>query len=291
MNDGKKTGGTSSLRDTLSRVAPGGASDMARHLLRRTRLLAHRASQTLPTLPTVGDDRITLTLPEADFASRTDAGDSALAPASVFVDETERLEIATRLHDLLLRAERAEGAAAWLRVRLRAERARARDRVKMSRGLDAVALRADLTRDLAQLRTRDMTAVGRVVDRVLLAHGLPIAPARTSMRRGSEAKKRGASVSPRPYIPPPPGWTEGQLRAMAARVLRHSPEIGGDAAYVENALALVVRLGRPTLSDLLRASGYESPMARRRLRLTVEGLVAVGALVRHADRYGVAAPG
>jgi len=277
------------LRGTLGRVAPEGAGAMARHLLRRTRLLAQRASQTLPS---TGDDRITLALSEATFVPRPDDGDDVLIPAPVFIEATGRREMAARLDDLLLRVERAEAAAAWLRARLRAERARARDRQKTPHGFDVATLRADLTHGLTQLRAHDAGAVGRVVDAVLLAHGAPLAPARPpeprQTRLRAEAKKRGSGL---PSTPPPPGWTQGQLRATTARVLRHSPEIGVDPAYVENALALVVRLGRPTLSDLLRAAGYESPMARRRLRLAVEGLAAVGALVHHSDRYGVAPQG
>lgn len=294
MSDDKKPESSLSLRGALGRVAPESAGAIARHLLRRTRLLAHRASQTLPALSITGDDRITLALPETAFIPRRDGGDVSL-PALVFVDAAEHLEMAARLDGLLLRAESAEAAAAWLRVRLRAERAGRREREKRPHGLDAAALRADLTRELAQLHVRDVVAVGRVVDAVLRAHGLPLAPAHPSeqrrTRRGPGARKQGSGTSSRPYAPPPPGWTQEQLRATAARVLRQWPEIDADPAYVENALTLVVRLGRPTLSDLLRASGYDSPMARRRLRLAVEGLVAVGALIRHTDRYSIAPRG
>src|SRR5690348_11358207 len=109
----EKSGG---MREAAAR-----AEHVARRLLRRTHLLAHRASRTLPVVPTVeappSDDRH-LTLPLAPLELALPA-----APESA---EREGMPSAEReLAELRQRAARAEHAAAWLRARLRAERTRA----------------------------------------------------------------------------------------------------------------------------------------------------------------------
>lgn len=228
------------------------AEGMARHLLRRTRTLAEQASQRLPrgattTVPEAGDERITLAPPPI-----APAGASVTAP-----DDTALLRA---------RLERAEHAAAWLRARLRAERGRAAATPRVN----ATALTADLTRDLSRLRAYDAASVGQVVRRVLSAHGLPAHDRPASPKYGAAP----ATV---------PGWTRARQEAVAALVIARAPEVSSPL-YVHQALALSARQGG-ALARLTRASGLDSAMSKRRLRLALDALVALGALTLRDGVY------
>ncbi len=290
----------------------------ARRLLRRTRLLAHRASHGLPALTTPGaDGHIVITLPVSAPASA--AGDDLPLPAMAPVtaasappvdadgepaardvwtqdDEEEWGEReqgyergpASESLDWRTRAERAEHAAAWLRSRLRAERARLREQSALA-PIDAKKLATDLAGELARLRATHPDAVERVVRRVLAAHGLPVQapPGRGQERRRTDGgaardKRGGADVTSAAMTAS--GWSREQLATVAAQVLTRTPEIA-DAAYVERVLALVARAGRATLPALLQSSGLDSAMARRRLRLTVESMAALDLLLARNGVY------
>jgi len=288
------------------------AGHAARRLLRRTRLLARRASHGLPALTTPGaDGHIVITLPASaptsaardDFpamATVTAAppvdvdGESAVSDAWTHDDEQdqdgeereqghERGYVRESL-DWRARAERAEHAAAWLRSRLRAERVRSRSWNALV-PIDAKRLATDLAGELARLRTTHPDAVERVVRRVLAAQGLP---AQTPRERGQEGDRAGrgaardgragTSAATTALAMTASGWSRDGLAAVAAQVLARTPEIA-DAAYVDRVLALVAGAGRAMLPALLQSSGLDSAMARRRLRLTVETMAALGPLL------------
>lgn len=229
------------------------AGGVARRLLRRTRLLSRRAPRRQPMAP--GPDPIT---PDGGriVSAMPDAPMAAVSPDGAAARELEELR---------RRAERAEHAAAWLRVRLRAERAGA----KAPPRLDVPALAADLTRDLARLYAAHPDIVRQIVQRTLAAHGLPISSFDTP---------RGAPMADLTV------WTQAQQDLLAQQVLARAPEVS-DPAYVYRALAALTRRGRQTLPALTSAAGLDSAMARRRLRLAVEALAALGALAKRDGAY------
>lgn len=238
-------------RADIVRGAAVRAERVARRLLRRTRSLAQQASQRLPLgspsplSPSTGSTgkHMTLVLP---------------APSP----QADAQELAAEVVLLRARLERSEHAAAWLRARLRAERMRR----MATPTLDADAVAAGLTRDLAGLRAHDAEAIGRAVRRVLTAHGLPV---RTQAARGAAGGQDTA---------PLPGWSREQQEAVAAQALARAPEVA-NPLYVHRALALVAVHGSGTLAHLTRMSGFDSAMGKRRLRLAIDALVALGALV------------
>ncbi len=242
------------------------AERVARRLLRRTRLLrgpangdardAQDARDTGRNSPASADDTpMTLLPPPPDRSDdrTSDKGSQNLAR-----------EVAA----LRARAERAEHAAAWLRARLRAERAR-----RPTGAIDASALVADLARDLARLRYPRPDEIRRIVERALTAQGLPTGGA------GGLRSSGGRNVVPAL----PPGWSTARREAVGRQVIARAPDVA-DPLYVYRALALVAERGRLTVPGLLRASGLDSGMAKRRLRLAVEALAGLGAL---KERDGV----
>ncbi len=249
------------------------AERVARRLLRRTRSLAQRASQRLPIgsasiLSEPHDAHITLVLPAPVPAPMSVPDATPASPAGSERGQADERAV------LRARLARAEHAAAWLRARLRAERLR---RAGAPR-LDADALAADLTRDLSRLRTYDAEAVGRVVRRVLSAHGLPVriaVPARPG---------RSVAVSNTPTVMP--DWPRARQEAVAAQALARAPEVS-HPRYVYQALALVASNGSGTLAQLTRASGLDSAMGKRRLRLAIDALVALGALTLRDGIYSL----
>lgn len=230
------------------------AEHVARRLLRRTRLLTSHASRKLPVVPTIEppatDNHITLVLPEL--------------PTPL---EDERAAHAREVLELRARTEQAEHAASWLRARLRSQRARAASRPQ----IDAAALTSDLTRGLAAVNTANREAVRRVVQQALAAHGL------------AANTRRDSSTAHDPAAMP---WAQEQQDALARAVLARAPDVA-DPAYIHRAVGLVAQRGRQTLPELTRAAGYESAMARRRLRLTVEALVALGPLTVRDGAYSL----
>jgi len=74
------------------------------------------------------------------------------------------------------------------------------------------------------------------------------------------------------------------VATLVERVLAAQPEIGS-ARYVQLTLDALGRQGALSLLQLGTITGMTSPMARRRLRLAVEGLCAVGAVRAEGSRY------
>lgn len=227
-----------------------GAVHAARRLLRRTRSLAQQASQRLPRGLTV-----TSTGETAEIAHHATLAPPSSAPSAP--DPRDE-----RIAQLQACLERSEHASSWLRARLRAERLRRAARP----AFDATELAADLTHDLMRLRAHDEETVGRVVRRTLAAHGLPV---QQRTERARSAKNKAATAIP--------GWTRETRDAAARQVLTRVPDVA-NPSYVYHALAVIAENGGGTLASLTRAAGYDSAIARRRLRLAVEALATLGAL-------------
>ncbi len=230
---------------------------VARHLLRRTRLLAHpavrKAASSVSTDTAAPDGYVTLAPPRMPVPTVEQRDD----------------EMARQLHELRARVDRAESAAAWLRARLRAER----QQRPPAPQFDAAALASDLTRDLARLPTLHREAVRRVVYRTLAAHGLPV-----TAPDDERAERTCAGAVPL--------WPREQQEALAEQVLARAPDVASPS-YVYRVLELLAARGSLTLPELTRAAEYTSAMARRRLRLTVDALVALGALTMREGAYAL----
>ncbi len=252
------------------------AEHAARRLLRRTRSLARQASRRRPLEPAgaplgVDDTHITLVLPAPAPPEPRGEREPRLEPRPEQPDEVARLRA---------RLERSEHAAAWLRTRLRAERMRG----ATTPALDAAALADDLTRDLARLRAHDAESIGRVVRRVLAAHRLPVQPPWTQTRTGRRTAGAAGETAPGAGPATIAGWSREQQEAMAALALARAPEIASPL-YVDRALTMVAVHGGGTLARLTRESGFDSAMGKRRLRLAIDALAALGALVARDGVY------
>jgi hypothetical protein len=227
------------------------AGGMARHLLRRTRVLRPATPATSLPLPPPETAALPITVHPSSRAS----------PA---------LESGPDVAEWQVRTRRAEHAAAWSRARLRAERAQ---RQAASR-LDVEKLSADLSRELARFYGAHPDVVQRIVRQTLAAHGLPISPERPPSL-GRAAPTIETSI-----------WSSAQQETLAQLVLTRSPEVT-DPGYVYRIVEALARSGRLTLPDLTRATGLTSAMARHRLRLAVEALVFQGALKKCDDSYSL----
>lgn len=234
---------------------------VARHLLRRTRLLKKPRQAQTPVAQRVDNAAV----PETQAIS---APTAARPLAGSRPRDDELAQLLEEMSELRARVQRAETAAAWLRARLRAERVR---RAPLPQ-FDATALAADLVRELHGLHTPHPEAIRRVVYRTLAAHGLPVSQEAIEGRGGPT---RGAVL-----------WPREQQEVLAAAVLARTPEVA-DPAYIYRVLALLAERGRLTLPDLVHAAGYSSAMARRRLRLAVEALAALGALTIRDGAYAL----
>lgn len=228
---------------------------VVRKLLRQTRMLAERASNEWP-FPWHDDDGVSETYLILPPPSPSPSVESIAA--------------------LTARAEQAEHAAAWLRARLRAERRRPVGPPP----IDVASIVADLAPQLSRLREPRVETVERIVARVLSAHGL-------SLRiDGVAVDKRGIG---RRAVNLPlvlPGWTEEQQEAVAAQALARTPDIQ-DTFYVYRALGAVAAHANVPLEEIARATSLGSGMARRRLRLALEALCALGVLVVRGNTYAL----
>jgi hypothetical protein len=227
------------------------AGGMARHLLRRTRVL--RPATPAASLP--------LPPPETAALPITVQPSGPASPAP---------ESGPDVAEWQVRARRAEHAAAWSRARLRVERAQSRAAPR----LDVEKLSADLSRELARFYGAHPDVVQRIVRQTLAAHGLPISPERPPAS-GRAAPTIDTSI-----------WSSAQQETLAQLVLTRSPEVT-DSGYVYRIVEALARGGRLTLPDLTRATGLTSAMARHRLRLAAEALVFQGALKKRDDSYSL----
>ena len=129
-----------------------------------------------------------------------------------------------------------------------------------------------LVSDLAGLGTADREDLRRVVTSVLTAYGFAVD---TAPEEQPDTEKTSA-----------PGFDRRRTAALTEQVLAMQPEIGS-ARYVQATLDALGRQGTLSLPQLSAVTGMTSPMARRRLRLTVEGLCAAGAAYAQGGRYSL----
>lgn len=237
------------LASEVVRGAAVHAGRVARRLLRRTHSLARQAAAPPPAAP-------------------AEAGRLA-SPAQAQAQDDELLRLRRDVTLLHRRLARAEHAAAWLRARLRSERSRrgAAPRV------DGAALADTLAVELARLPSPRPEVVRRLVARTLAAHGIPV-PSRDNA---------GTETDPATI----PGWTAARQERVTAQVLARAPEVA-DPFYVHRALQLVSAQGRVSLPEIFHGAGLGSAMARRRLRLAVEALTALGVLAWQDGQYALA---
>ncbi len=183
------------------------------------------------------------------------------------------LPASTPLFTAEVRALRSKLAAAErrnsrLRYALRQQRlaiARAEEARRQPR-----ALIDHLVSDLAGLGSADTDEIRRAVTSVLAAYGFDIP---TTEEQPVVAVQ--ASIA---------GYDRRQLATLIEQVLASQPEIGG-ARYVQLTLEALGRHGALSLQQLGTTTGLTSPMARRRLRLTVEALCGAGAAQLQGSRY------
>ena len=194
------------------------------------------------------------------------------APSSI--DQSDaRISAPSPVFSVEVRALRSKLAAAERRnARLRS--ALQRQRLAMARAEEAQrqprTLINHLVSDLAGLGSAGEDDLRRAVTSVLAAYGFDVAAAEEEPVEESKA-----SI---------PGYDRRQVVTLVERVLAAQPEIGS-ARYVQLTLDALGRQGALSLQQLGTITGMTSPMARRRLRLAVEGLCAVGAVRPEGSRY------
>jgi hypothetical protein len=130
-----------------------------------------------------------------------------------------------------------------------------------------------LVADLSAAHSLDAAALRQTITSVLAAYGLRAAPVETP-----------------PPAPPAPASIPGRDRKSVAllgqQILAGQPEIGS-TRYVQLALEALAQQGALTLPQLGSITGLTSPVARRRLRLTVEALCQAGVTRRAGERYSL----
>jgi hypothetical protein len=246
----------------------GSAGRTAVKLLRQTRTRAKLGSLHLPiTLHGFRQQTILLPVPVA-------AGPARPAPA---VEPDAPVEPLAQTRALRGRLGATERRVARLRHALERER--------QARALAGAALRDpqalidQLAADLAALPQRDEAAVRETIGAVLAAYGFQVA-------QPPSDEKQSDSSETAPVIP---GWDRASLEALADRLLADHPEIG-NRRYLHLGLEALARQGTITAAQLAASAGMTSPMARHRLRLTLEALCAAGLARQDGPRFVLLTP-
>jgi hypothetical protein len=84
-----------------------------------------------------------------------------------------------------------------------------------------------------------------------------------------------------------PGMDRGRLEALTHKLLHEQPEISSPR-YINAVMETLAAEGPVTLARLASTAKLTSPVARRRLRLALEGLVNAGVVQCAGDRYMLA---
>ena len=133
--------------------------------------------------------------------------------------------------------------------------------------------------DLAALPHRDEAALRETIGAVLAAYGFQV-----TQPAGEEKQ-----TDPGETAPVIPGWDRASLEALAARLLADHPDIG-NRRYLHLTLEALARQGTLTAAQLAASAGMTSPMARHRVRLTLEALCAAGLARQDGPRFNLLAP-
>ncbi len=247
----------------------GNAGRTAVKLLRQTRTRAKLGSLHLPiTLHGFRQQTILLPVP---------GGDNTVPQAEPPTESERPTEPLAQTRALRGRLGSTERRVARLRHALERER--------QARALTGAALRDpqalidQLAADLATLPDRDEAAIRRTIGAVLAAYGFQVAPP------AGEEKQN----DPGETAPVIPGWDRASLEALAARLLADHPDIG-NRRYLHLTLEELARQGTITAVQLAAAAGMTSPMARHRLRLSLEALCSAGLARQDGPRFILLAP-
>jgi len=246
----------------------GSAGRTAVKLLRQTRTRAKLGSLHLPiTLHGFRQQTILLPVPSGDLPARQKPATELDAP----------IEPLAQTRALRGRLGATERRVARLRHALERER--------QARALSGAALRDpqtlidQLAADLAALPYRDEAALRTTISTVLAAHGFQVT-------RSADEEQQTAPGKTAPVIP---GWDRARIEALTDRVLAEHPDIG-NRRYVHLSLEALARQGTLTAGQLAASAGMTSPMARHRLRLTLEALCAADLARQDGPRFVLLSP-
>jgi hypothetical protein len=132
-----------------------------------------------------------------------------------------------------------------------------------------------LVADIGAAGSRDEARLRQTITSVLAAYGLSVPPAGTP----SEAPVEEANSVP--------GFDRRRLETTSQQIVVAQPEIGSKR-YVQVTLDALARQGALSLAQIGCIAEMTSPVARRRLRLTVEALCAAGIVRRSGSHYSLA---
>jgi hypothetical protein len=137
-----------------------------------------------------------------------------------------------------------------------------------------------LAADLSAGAALDEAALRQTITSVLRAYGFGVAT--------SEPQLEPAPAStPAPAVSPAiPGLHRRRLLAITKQLLAEQPEISSPR-YIQLPLDALAQQGDLTQSQIVKATSMESPIARRRLRLALEGLCRAGVLRFDGSRYSL----
>lgn len=260
--DERSSGRLADQKDQRSGVL-GNAGRTAVKLLRQTRTRAKLGSLHLPlTLHGFRQQTILLPVP---------GGDGPVRPVPA-VEPDAPVEPLVQTRALRGRLGATERRVARLRHALERER---QARVLSGAALrDPQALIDQLAANLGALPQPDEAALRETIGAVLAAYGFQVA-------QPADDEKHSNPGETAPVIP---GWDRASIEALADRLLADHPEIG-NRRYLHLGLEALARQGTITAAQLAASAGMTSPMARHRLRLTLEALCAAGLARQDGPRF------
>jgi hypothetical protein len=199
-----------------------------------------------------------------------------LDPAPAGIVSPPRQVLDPEVRALLSRLAIAERRNALIRQSLRRERvATARAGATLEQ---PGALIDQLVADLGAAGM-DPDTVRTTVSSVLAAYGFRV-------RQDATPDADSRPERPAPAIP---GLDRGRVEDLTRQLLAEQPEISSPR-YIQAVLETLASDGPATQSRIAGVAKMTSPMARRRLRLTLDGLIRIGAVSCVGDRYALVIP-
>lgn len=246
-------------------------------LLRHTRQRAKMGTLHLPiSLHPQRQPSIVLPAHSANVAD-----DPRAAPAMALPDTPRGEELRALRRQVVTREQRI--------ARLR----HALERERQSRAHAALAVQEPralidhLVADLGTVDSRDADAVRRTVTSVLGAYGFYLPEAGQRLPAPSTETPVATSAMSPPSIP---GWDRQRLQNLARALAARDPEIGG-VYYLYLSLETIATRGACSAVQIASLAGLSSPLAKRRLRLSLEALLGAGVLRRDGQHFVLAPAG
>jgi hypothetical protein len=243
----------------------GSAGRSAVQLLRRTGTRAKLGSLHLPlNLHGFRQQTIVLATPRVDEA----------APAVEMRPTDSAPPVEPLAHTRALRGRL--GATERRVARLR----HALERERQARALSGAVLQNprplidQLAADLAAHPEWDEATLRETIGSVLAAYGFQVAKPEGGLGQAGIG-------DPTPVVP---GWNRARIEALTIRLQAERPDLGG-RRYLYLCLEALARQGTLTAAQLAAAADLTSPMARHRLRLTLEALCDAGVARRAGPRF------